>query len=392
MYTFLVIISSFLLYISLIGISSFYIFYPLALWFFGFFKEKPINSGPAQPTVSMIIVTRNSEAIIKEKLDNCLSIDYPRNKLQITFVSDASTDNTNNIISEYQDKGIHHISINEHKGKINALNYSTPQCTGDILVYTDTDALLEPDSIKKMMKYYEDPDIGGICGQAVILKDTSQLKEAQSLYLDLDSKIKKLESHIGSITSNVGKLFSIRKKLFEQIPPAVTDDLYTALSIVRQKYRFIYDPELKAYIKALSRNSSHEIERRRRIVSTSIRAILYNKSLLNPLKYGFFSIGLLVNKIIRRMQPFFLLFLLISSSILYSQSVIISVLFLAQLALYLTAIGWIAVLHFNIKNKYVYKLCSYTYYFCIGNYGMLLGSIDFFKGIKISKWNPVKGD
>ena len=344
--------------------------------------------------VSLIVVVRNAEAIIEDKIQNFLSLNYPRDHFEIIILSDGSIDQTEKIISTHKIKSLKFISTPLHLGKSNGLNEAVKNCSGDIIVFSDADALLSTNTLYKIVRHYVNPKIGGISGQRVIYRDNVELKSAQKTYIKFDSTIKNLESRIGSITSNDGKIYSIRRRLFQPIEPAVTDDLYCCHSIIKQKYRFIFEPEARAFIRAPSRNPLHEILRRRRIVSRSLRGIFLMKELLNPFRHGFYSIGLAINKVLRRLLPVCLIFLFLSSSVWSFSNTWITLFFILQLGVYILALFYPLFIK-NISDDTIFKAkakkySSLAWYFCIGNYGTFLGLVDFISGKKIIRWDPIK--
>jgi len=391
------VINAVLFSISLFGISLVFLLYPMFLLVISLFIRKRMpERSQDKPMVSLIVVLRNAETIIDDKIQNFLSLNYPRDQFEIIIFSDGSTDQTEKIISTYKINGMKFLSTPLHRGKAYGLNEAVQSCSGDIIVFSDADALLSPDALHKIVRHYANPEIGGVCGQRVIYKDDVEMKSAQKDYIKFDSTIKILESRIGSITSNDGKIYSIRRKLFQPIDPAVTDDLYCCLSIVRQKYRFIFEPEAKAFIRIPSRSWSHEILRRRRIVARSLRGIYLMRQILNPFRYGIYSIGLAINKVLRRMLPVCLIFLFLSSSVLSFYNPWIRLFFILQAGAYLLALSYPLFIK-NVsdtnpfKNK-CKKLSSLAWYICVGNYGTFLGLLDFLSGKKITKWDPIKTD
>lgn len=389
---------SFIFFLSLTGILSVFFFYPLFLLILSFFfPQKHLTSKLDLsnfdfPTVSLIIAVYNAEKIVERKIQNSLSLNYPREKLEIIFSSDGSTDLTVKIIEKHAGKDIKLISHKTHQGKAYALNRGVKNSSGEIILFSDADAILAPDSIQKMVRHYKNPKIGGVCGQRVIYKEDSPLKSSQRDYIKFDSMIKGLETRLGSITSNDGKIYSIRRNLFQPIDEAVTDDLYTCLGVVMQGYHFIFEPEAKAYISLPSRNPYHEIQRRRRIVARSLSGIYLRKDVLNIFKYGLFSFRLFINKILRRMVPIFLILLFISSTILATSNPLIKFFWLVQVACYLLTLLYFPTVRFLAESNPLRKLSSHAFYFCIGNLGTLLGLFSFLKGERISKWRPIKTD
>ena len=385
-----------LLSVSLIGVMLVFVIYPLTLLLSSLFiHESDNHQGSDEYFISLIVVVRNAEELIRAKIENCLSLHYSAEKLEIIFYSDGSTDNTNQIIHSFRDKRIKFFHSAKHGGKIDAINAAVRQCSGEILVLTDADALLEADTLNNMMRHYIHPSIGGVCGQRVIFNDRSTTVSSQEKYIKLDTAVKILESKLHRITSNDGKIYSLRRKLFKPIEPGVTDDLFTCLTVIRQGYSFIFEPEARALIKVPSRSPGHEIKRRQRIVAQSLRGIFIQKDLLNPFRYGLFSIGLFINKVLRRMLPVFLLLIFFSTLYLSFRSIWLTLFLCIQSMFYALALVHQSVNKLSWQHASLKKMkrgIELIFYFCIGNAGALLGLITFLSGKKIEKWDPVKSD
>jgi cellulose synthase/poly-beta-1,6-N-acetylglucosamine synthase-like glycosyltransferase len=216
-------------------------------------------------------------------------------------------------------------------------------------------------------------------------------------FVKWDLLIKLLETRNGfNITSNEGKIYVIRKKLYCEVPDGVTDDAYVLFSIVSNGYRFVFEQEAKSFIMAPSRNARHELIRRIRIVSTSLNGLKMNRKLFNPFKYGVFSYGLFINKVLRRLLPVFFIFFFISSFLLY-----VSDLFYATIAILFQIVGYIFSFSYPYLNNksflkkykiyhFVSKLSELGFYFCLGLLGTFLGVLFFCVGKKITKWEPLK--
>ncbi|MDQ7032924.1 MAG: glycosyltransferase family 2 protein [Desulfonauticus sp.] len=383
------------LFFSFLGILLVFILYPLWLLILSYIRAKKHSwylANPSIPSVSIIVAVYNAEKIIEKKIKNFLSLNYPKEKLEVIFSSDGCTDATEKIIKKYANNRIKLISYNINQGKAHALNRGVKHASGDVIFFSDADAILEENVVYEIIKHYRDPEIGGVCGQRVVQKEDLPLKSSQTSYIKFDSMIKKLETKIGSITSNDGKLYSIRKELFQPIDDSVTDDLYTCLGVIIQGYRFIFEPNARAYISLPSRSPSHEIQRRRRIVARSLRGLYLRREIFNPKKYGLYSIGLFINKGLRRMMPVFLILIFFSSAFLSRYYSLIKILFLAQICGYLLAVLYIPCKKILSTQNPLRKLTSLAFYFCIGNIGTLLGLLAFIRGEKFSKWKPIKTD
>jgi cellulose synthase/poly-beta-1,6-N-acetylglucosamine synthase-like glycosyltransferase len=373
---------------SAVGILLVFGLYPLTLVLLGLVRgaRAPRPAVPGR-SVSLLVAVRNAEGLVEEKVRNALALESAE-ALEIVFVSDGSTDRTVERLRAAGGARVLVLELVEHRGKALALNHGAERCRGEILVLSDVDALLVPDAVRRLVEHFADESVGGVCGQRVIHEGPGELVGAQERYIAADSALKRAESRLGSVTSNDGKLYAVRRSLFRPIAPGATDDLYTALSVVEQGRRFVFEPRARAYIRTPSRNPAHEIVRRRRIVARSLRGIFLKRALLNPLRHGSFAIQLLVNKVCRRLLPLFLALLLGASLALAPLAAWARVMLFLQLGFY-----GLALLHpvlGRARIPLLGTLASVAYYFCVGNLGTLLGLTDFLRGREATKWDPIK--
>jgi len=344
--------------------------------------------GAPAPSVSLLVALRNAQDLVDEKVENALALGAP----ELVLVSDGSRDATAERLREAAARApratrVTVLELPEHVGKAAALNRGAALCRGDVLVFSDADALLAPDALVYLLAPYADPGVGGVCGQRVLHERGGELGLAQGRYIAADSALKRAESRVGSVTSNDGKLYSIRRALFRPIAAGATDDLYTCLSVVEQGYRFVFEPRARAFIRTPSRSAPHELARRRRIVARSLRGIFLKRALLNPLRFGSFALQLLVNKVFRRLLPLFLVGLFLSSLALSFSRPWALGLLLGQVAFYLLAVAHAACARTPLAGP-----AAVAWYFCLGNVGTLLGLGDFLRRRETIKWDPLKAD
>lgn len=376
--------------ISIFSILLVMVGYPILLLGLSALIRRPISKEPhITPFVTILIPVRNGETLIDKKIRNTFDLDYPPDRFEVMVVSDGSTDNTGRIVKTHKRSYLRLIELPEHKGKAEALNIGANESRGEILLFTDADAMLEQQALKLMVPYYATPEIGGVVGLRTIVHDKAQLKEAQKKYIEFDSRIKLLESRIGSVTSGDGKIYSIRKSLFQPVAEGVTDDSYVCLNVIRQGYRFVFEPGAKAEIQVPSRTETHEISRRRRIISRSLYGLYLNRELFNPFRHGLYSLQLFTNKVLRRLLPLFLMMIIVTNLVLvWFHS--FWLLFLApQLFFYIFALVY-PILKGKVHWRKLERLLSVPFYFCLGNIGVFLGFIDFFLKRRITKWEPKK--
>jgi len=380
--------------IALFALLAIFVLYPLYLYLYSLFKRFPrIPDQPCiNPRISLIVVVHNAASSIERKVRNCLALDYPEDRLDIYICSDGSTDQTEDLIIPFVSERIHLLVYPKHRGKALVINEMAVQCAGELLAFSDADAILSPDSLNLMARHFSDDAIGGVSGLKVIReKSDSPLLEPQQKYYLADSIVKKLESRIGSETSNDGTLYIIRRRLFRPISPAATDDLFACLNIVSQGSRFIFEPHARAYMEKPSQTMSHEILRRRRIVCRSLHGIWLMRALLNPIKFKSFAVGLFINKVLRRALPLFLIIFLVSSVVLAFHYPFVWLLVGVQMLFYLLAVVQLVVtrLHAGLPPV-INRVSALALYFCLGNVGTFWGVLDFVRGKRYEKWEPAR--
>jgi glycosyltransferase involved in cell wall biosynthesis len=392
-----VVVNLCVLALCLAALAGFALYLPL-LWLAARRRpaRRPAPPGPTArpPALSLLVAVRNGSGTIEKKIDNALGLDYPADRLQVVVVSDGSTDGTDAILRAREARDaprLRCLVIEEHAGKAAALNRGMRECSGEIVVFSDADAIIEPGALPALAGHFADPAVGGVCGRRVIAAEGRGLRHAQRRYVGFDSAIKALESRSGRITSNDGKLYAIRRDLFRDIPGGVTDDLYVAMAVISQGRDFIFEPGARAAVRLPSRDAAHEVARRRRIVARSLCGIREMRRLLDPRRYGAFAVGLFTNKVLRRLMPVCLVLIFASSAALAPLHPAAAAFLALQAAFYAAALAY-PVLHHVAGNRAVARAASVPFYICVGAWGTLLGLADFLRGRSVSRWDPAKAE
>ena len=95
-----------LFWLSIVLISYAYFLYPGWLFLRARLYPRPVRSRPIFPKISIVIAVRNEGKYLEEKLRNLQQLDYPVELLETLIVSDGSTDQTNDILSNLSDSRI----------------------------------------------------------------------------------------------------------------------------------------------------------------------------------------------------------------------------------------------------------------------------------------------
>lgn len=340
------------------------------------------------PRVTLLISAHNEAVVIRGKLENSLALDYPRDLLEILVVSDCSDDGTDEIVLGFASQGVHLVRLNEHLGKSAGLNLAYHQASGEILIFSDANAMYQPDAVRSLVSHFSDPGVGYVVGNARYLERSSPTDSAQSegLYWKLETWLKKKESDFGSVVGGDGAIYAIRRELYSPLRPTDINDFLNPLQIIAQGYRGVYEPSAVCFEEA-GDTFEKEFRRKIRIVSRSLNAVRRAPRVLLPWIQPRHWFALVSHKILRWFAAFFLLLALLASLALWSTPFYRDAFFL-QLAFYFLAIvGWI------LESRISTPIFLYLpYYFTLVNLAAVLGIFKCLTGSLTSTWQTIRHD
>jgi cellulose synthase/poly-beta-1,6-N-acetylglucosamine synthase-like glycosyltransferase len=273
------------------------------------FGRKPIPAALDErdlPSISLLVVAYNEEVGIEARVLNSLALKYPKGKLQIAFASDGSTDRTNAIISKYIDKGVDFFACESNRGKSTVLNETVPKLNGEIVILSDANSLMAPDSALRIARWFKDSQIGIVCGNLVLI-DSNTGRNVDGLYWKYESFLKECESRLGALLGSNGGIYAIRKNLFRPIHPGTfNDDMLIPLEAKRLTgCRIIYDKDSIAH-EDTAPSIMAEFRRRTRIGAGGFHSMEFLWPLLSPV-HGWVTLTLFGHKILRWVCPFLLI-------------------------------------------------------------------------------------
>jgi len=360
-----------------------YFGYPAMLWLISRVRTRPVAEADVTPSVTFIIPAYNEERNIAAKIENTLGLDYPADKVEILVVSNGSVDRTDDIVRGFTDPRVQLI-VMPQPGKMEALNEGARRATGEVLVFTDADFLLDHHTLREISRKFADPEVGGVCGarNTSVVREGDATGEGEGMYARWDKWQKVLESRIGSVFAADGLLYAIRRSLYVPITdPAQSDDMAISMRVVTQGYRLLYEPKATAYEKAVVR-ASEEFVRKIRITNHSVSALL---KLGAPLvTSGFYSVELLSHKLIRHFIAYFLIPLFIANLFLVRVHPIYVIALAGQVAIY-----GLAILGAFVRDKPLGRSRFFTvpYYFCFVNAAAFFGILTMFRKHKLTAWS-----
>ncbi|MBA3777962.1 MAG: glycosyltransferase family 2 protein [Chloroflexi bacterium] len=285
-----------------------YVLFPVLVLLRSVLRPRPISTGAITPSVSVIIAAYNEAAGIAQKLDNLLALDYPTDRLQIVVASDGSSDATNSILGSYVGRGVTPLFL-PRSGKSRALNAAAAAAGGDVLVFSDANSIFAHGALRALVRPFADPNVGGVAGNQVYWAGTEgdATTVGERRYWNFDRLLKAAQSRAGSVTGATGAIYAVRRELFREIPPGVNDDFITSLRVVEQGYRLVFARDAIAY-EPVGASRDVEFERKVRIMTRGLHCTVAIPKLLDPRRYGFFSLQLISHKLLMRaMAPFLVL-------------------------------------------------------------------------------------
>jgi len=351
-------------------------------------KDEVINEFEL-PEVTLLIAAYNEEDVIRFKMANCRTLKYPQDKLKITWVTDGSTDKTNELLAEYKDVKV--FFDPRRLGKSAAINRSVPLIDTPLIIFTDANTMLNDEAILIIVKAFNDPMVGCVAGEKRIVSKSKDNASSggEGIYWKYESALKALDSRLYSATGAAGELFAIRKDLFEPIEKEILlDDFVMSMRIAAKGYKIKYCKDAFA-VESGSLNISEEKKRKIRIAAGGIQSIIKLAPVLNARRYPLFFFQYISHRVLRWTITPVLLFLLLPLNIaLYVSypSIIYSTLLILQILFYL--LGFIGKLTEN-KDTPV-KIIFIPYYFLFMNINVIYGFIYLLKKRKDGTWEKSK--
>ena len=358
-----------------------YFGYPVTLVILRSVIHNQVKRRPISPSVTLVIPAYNESSNIVRKLENSLSLDYPADLLQILVACDGCKDNTAFLASQIAERPantgrIHVLDYPVNRGKILTLNAALEEAHGEIVVFSDASAILNPDAIHLLVRNFADPSVGSVSGKYTVIKaDEVDIGTSEDTYWRYETFLKSQESEISSTVGGHGHLHAIRRELYP-FPPAgtINDDHIIHASVIPKGFRAVYEPE------AVIREEAHEMTgfaRRVRIMAGNIQQLREIKPLLNPLRplplFFFFC-----RKVLRLVVPFAMIAAILLNVAILKNPVYLFLLIL-QATFYALAITGCFV---RMRPKFL----MLPYYFSMINAAIFLGSYHALTGLRSMRW------
>jgi len=368
-------------------LAATYVGMPLLTIIRGRVLRRPHVTADITPSVSVIIAAHNEVAVIGERIENLLALDYPEDALEIVIASDGSTDGTDAVVARYEDQRVRLIRPGR-VGKGATLEAGVAASSGDILVFSDANSQYAPGAMRALVRSFADPQVGGVAGNQVYLPKGASDADATELgergYWDFDRLLKLSQSAAGSVTCGTGAIYAIRRVHFGPIPEGITDDMLNTIRVVDAGSRLVFDADAVAY-EPVAPSGQLEFRRKVRIMTRSFRCLLLMRRLFDPRRSGWYAVQLFWHKVMLRTAALPLVALAVVAPTLWRHGPIYQVATVGQVACYSLAAAGIALVRRPIGR---HPALAVPAYFTLVNIASMRALLNLIRGERIDRWIP----
>lgn len=288
-----------LFWISVFILFYAYAGYPLLLKFFAAKAKTESDPSAALPAVTILIAAYNEAEWIAQKIQNCFSLNYPSELLQVMVVDDGSIDQT--LLLAQQEKKVTLMCHEKRRGKSAALNTGMEQVKTPIVVFSDANCMLQKDTLLQLMPFFQDASVGGVAGQkrVYLQRSNSNPAIAEAAYWHYESSVKELESSFYTLAGATGELLAIRRELFRPIPEnIITDDFYISMQLqsAHKKLKYAHHAIAEEFA---SQRIADEWERKKRISAGAFQSLYHFAQHLYPFRDARFAFQFFSHRVLR---------------------------------------------------------------------------------------------
>jgi hypothetical protein len=313
--------------------------YPLLLWLLArVLRERPAGraEGPAPdgqlPSVSLVVAAHAEEPVITAKVANALALDYPRDRLEVIVACDGSPDATPALA---RDAGADVVLDLPHGGKVRAQDAAVERARGDLVAFSDANALWDPDALQALVRAFADPAVGYACGQVRFVDAGGTNQEG--LYWRYEMGVRALESRLQSVTAGNGAIYATRRMSYIHVDPIMGHDLSFPFNMVKRGWRAVYVPDARATERMVP-SIEGEFARKRRMMSHAW-PIVVKGGLLSPRGYPpLYALMIASHRALRYATPFLHVIAFVANAVLLDDGAVYVATFAAQVGLLAAAL------------------------------------------------------
>jgi poly-beta-1,6-N-acetyl-D-glucosamine synthase len=361
--------------------------YPALICALARVAARPVRRAPITPSVSVLVAAHNEADVIGGRIENCLALDYPADRLEVVVASDGSTDSTVEVARRYERQrsggpAVRVLAYAWRRGKPSVLNDSIPQCHGEIVVLADARQRYETDAVRRLAENFADPRVGAASGELLLKNETgAAVGDGVGAYWRYEKVIRRAESAVYSTVGATGAIYAIRRRLFAAIPAdTLVDDVVIPVRIARRGFRVVFDARARAYDRAAA-TAREEYTRKVRTICGIAQLFARERWLWLPTHRLW--LPAVSHKLLRLVTPFLMLTAFVTAALLAPGQPLYAIALVAQTALYAAAAGG-AVLRDHRSGPA--RLLAVPYAFCLLNFTTLVALGRFLTGRQTVQW------
>jgi len=288
-------------------------------------------------TVSVIVPAYAEEAVIGGRVENLRALDYPPELLEVIVACDGSVDAT---AERARAAGADVVLELPRGGKIRAQDTAVQRARGEVVAFSDANAVWEPDALRRLVSAFADPRVGYVCGDVRFVNESGTNQEG--LYWRYEMALRALESRLRSVTGGNGAIYATRKQSYMIVDPIMGHDLSFPFNMVKRGWLAVYEPGARASEKMVP-TIEGEFARKRRMMSHTWPIVLRG-GMLSPRGYDpLYAFMIISHRVLRYGTPFLHVLVLVTSLALLGHGLVYAVAVALQLAILLAAVAGTAI-------------------------------------------------
>jgi glycosyltransferase involved in cell wall biosynthesis len=237
--------------------------YPAAAALAALVRGRPVRKGGGTPRVSVVVAAHDEEEVIEGRLENLLALDYPEELVEVLVASDASTDRTDSLVEAVAEREPRVRLVRAPRGgKVAAQNLAVREADGELVAFSDANALWAAAALRKLVRNFADPEVAYVCGQLRLQEADGTNREGA--YWRYELAVREAESALGSVTGGNGSIYAVRREDYVEVDPRFGHDLAFPYLMVQRGRRAVYESEAVAFEKP-SRDIEDEYARKVRM-------------------------------------------------------------------------------------------------------------------------------
>ena len=339
-------------------------------------RARPAEQAGPAPSVSVIVPAYAEETVIAGRVANLRALDYPADRLEVIVACDGSPDAT---AERARAAGADVVLELPRGGKIRAQDAAVARARGEVVAFSDANALWEPDALGHLVAAFANPRVGYVCGDVRFVSESGTNQEG--VYWRYEMALRALESRLRSVTGGNGAIYATRKESYVIVDPIMGHDLSFPFNMVKRGWLAVYEPAARAHEKMVP-TIEGEFARKRRMMSHAW-PIVIRGGMLSPRGYdALYAFMIVSHRVLRYATPFLHLVALAANVALLGQGWVYVATLAVQMAVVLAAVlaSAIPARPFLIARYYVLTTAS-----------LAAGLWDWLREGTPAVWEPAEG-